>query len=196
MNIVVADKTILRSCCSTDNKRPHRCCHLPNSCGASRIFPIVHIGSGDASKIAPFLEKSDPPNTRFLGSTRVHTQNCSLIGSAVLAQLLVVTNRHTHTHTHTDSRTTLRLRASSATQQLVSNCWSYRQEEGGLAIAASFYSEWSEFLHGSHRCATNSRRYRKLQQTLPLLHGISVNPNTSTRRLHKKCWAVVHKFDC
>ena len=100
MNIVVADKTILRSCCSTDNKRPHRCCHLPNSCGASRIFPIVHIGSGDASKIAPFLEKSDPPNTRFLGSTRVHTQNCSLIGSAVLAQLLVVTNRHTHTHTH------------------------------------------------------------------------------------------------
>ena len=35
-----------------------------------------------------------PPNTRFLGSTRVHIPN----GSAVLAQIIVVTNGHRHRH--------------------------------------------------------------------------------------------------
>ena len=34
-------------------------------------------------------------NAWFIGSTRVHTPNDSLIGSVVLAQLLVMSNRHT-----------------------------------------------------------------------------------------------------
>ena len=54
-----------------------------------------------------------PPNTRFLRPTRVSTANGISTGSAVLAQLLVVTNRqtdthtdrHTHTHTHTSQGT-------------------------------------------------------------------------------------------
>jgi len=38
------------------------------------------------------------PNTRFLGSTRVHVPNGISIGSAVLAQIMVVTNGHRHRH--------------------------------------------------------------------------------------------------
>jgi len=41
-----------------------------------------------------------PPNTWFLGLNQVHTPNSTLIGSAIFARQVDVTNR-THTHTHT-----------------------------------------------------------------------------------------------
>jgi len=56
-----------------------------------------HIAAGKCPKNAPFLGRSRlPPNTWFLGSPRVYTPNGSSIGSSVLAQLTVVTNRQTH----------------------------------------------------------------------------------------------------
>ena len=45
------------------------------------------------------------PNTWFFEHTRIRTPNGILIGSAVLAQLMVVTDRQTQTHTHTDHAT-------------------------------------------------------------------------------------------
>jgi len=36
-----------------------------------------------------------PPNTQFLGTSRVHNPNGTSIGSAVFVELTVVTNRHT-----------------------------------------------------------------------------------------------------
>jgi len=41
-----------------------------------------------------------PPNTWFLWSTRVHSQNRISIGSSVLAQLTAVTDTHTQTDRH------------------------------------------------------------------------------------------------
>jgi len=52
----------------------------------------------------PFPGRSGPsPNAWFLGATRVHNPNGISIGSAVFAQLMVMTNRHTQT----DRQTTL-----------------------------------------------------------------------------------------
>jgi len=47
-----------------------------------------------------------PRNAGFLGFTRVHILNGISIGSSVLSQLMVVTNRHTDTHRHMDDHAT------------------------------------------------------------------------------------------
>ena len=47
---------------------------------------------------------SIPSNAWSLGSTWVHISNGTSIGSAVSAQLTVVTNRQTHKHTHREYR--------------------------------------------------------------------------------------------
>jgi len=44
-------------------------------------------------------DSNPPPNTRFLGPTRVHIPDGISIGSAVLARLMIVTHRHTDTQT-------------------------------------------------------------------------------------------------
>jgi len=50
----------------------------------------------------PFPVGSRPvPNTWFLGPTAVHTTNGISVGSSVLAQLTVVTDRQAHSHTQT-----------------------------------------------------------------------------------------------
>jgi len=33
---------IMRSCSSTDSKRAHCCCHLPNNCGSHQMFPVLY----------------------------------------------------------------------------------------------------------------------------------------------------------
>jgi len=76
--------TYKTSCCSTDSERPHRCCCMLIISTACRIFP---------NKSAPFSGGIQvPSNTRFLG--RAHTPNNISIGSAVLAQLVVLFYRH------------------------------------------------------------------------------------------------------
>jgi len=47
------DVSIITSCCSTDNDRPHRCYHLANKYGSRRIFRILFNGPRHAPKIAP-----------------------------------------------------------------------------------------------------------------------------------------------
>ena len=59
-----------------------------------------------------------PPNTRFLGSTWVHTTNGTSISWAVFEGLMVVSNRQTHTHTHTHRDTMLHLQRQVAALQL------------------------------------------------------------------------------
>ena len=62
----------LTSCCSTDSERPHRCCHLPNSFGSCRIFPVLHNGREmPPRKIAPSPGEIRAPNLKH-DSTRVH----------------------------------------------------------------------------------------------------------------------------
>ena len=48
-------------------------------------IPVLHVEGSES-----------PPITWFLGPTWVHTQNGTSIGLVILAQLMVVTNRHTH----------------------------------------------------------------------------------------------------
>ena len=47
-----------------------------------------------------------PPNAWFPGPTRVHVPNGSSIGSAALAQLMVVYVQQTHADPHADTQTT------------------------------------------------------------------------------------------
>jgi len=56
-------------------------------------------------KLPPFSlgDLGPQPSTRFLGRTRDHSPNNISIGSAVLAQLMVVTNRQTDTQTATQT---------------------------------------------------------------------------------------------
>jgi len=65
------------------DKRPHRR-------GAPQNYPFPSGGC------------VPPSNTWFLGTIRVHTPNGISIGSAVLAQLMVMSNRQTQTDRHTD----------------------------------------------------------------------------------------------
>jgi len=43
--------SVVTSCCSTDNERPHGRCHIPNNTCSRRIFSIRYNGPGDAPKI-------------------------------------------------------------------------------------------------------------------------------------------------
>ena len=92
--------TLTASCYSIDSDRLHRCCHLPNNFGSRRVFP------SPCSFRSPCFttgRKMFPSQTRgsgsplkmwFLGLTPVHTPNGISIGSAVIASVMVLTNRH------------------------------------------------------------------------------------------------------
>ena len=60
-----------------------------------------------APKLYLPLWGSGPHNTWFLGLTQVHSPNGISIGSFVLAQLVVMFNRHTHTDTDADHVTSV-----------------------------------------------------------------------------------------
>jgi len=97
----------LASCCSTDSERPHRRCHLPNNFGSRRIFPTLHNGPEDAlyPKIAPSLGYPGVHLIHvFLGLT-FHIPNGIPTGSAVVAERMVVINRHSDTQRETDHAT-------------------------------------------------------------------------------------------
>ena len=88
-NALVIIIIIITSCCSTYSERPRRCCHLPNDFGSRWISPILHNGQGDfPPQHYHFPWGSGPP-------PGVHNSSAISIGSAVLAQLTVVTNRQT-----------------------------------------------------------------------------------------------------
>ena len=59
------------------------------------------MGREKPLKIAQFSRETGPPsNSWFSGPNRGHISNGILIGSAVLAQLTIVTNRQKHRLTH------------------------------------------------------------------------------------------------
>jgi len=89
------------SCCSTHSDRPHRCCYVVNNFGPRRIFSYFTRGR-DMHRNCPFsLWGSGPSSsTWFFGHTRVHNPTGIWICSAVLAQPLVMSNRHTQTSLH------------------------------------------------------------------------------------------------
>jgi len=51
------------------------------------------MGQEMATKLSFLLRGSGPPYMWFLGPTRVHTSNGISIGSAILEELMLVTNR-------------------------------------------------------------------------------------------------------
>ena len=64
------------SCHSTDSERLHHCCHLLNNFGSRWIFPILHNGPEDATKLPlPLGEFRLPSNTRFQVLTPTTTHN-------------------------------------------------------------------------------------------------------------------------
>jgi len=69
ITIILVFVIIVTSWCSTDSKRPHCCCHLPNNFRSCHLFSILHNGSGDSPQIATFLGSELPPNTWFFGAT-------------------------------------------------------------------------------------------------------------------------------
>jgi len=76
--------TFTTSCCSIDNKRPHRCCHLPNTF-EDIPYTLQWTGQCPLQKLAPSpWDWRPPPNMWFLGPTWVHTPNGTWTGSAVL----------------------------------------------------------------------------------------------------------------
>ena len=84
-------------------KGPHRCCHLPNkvehidrALDIPYTLQICNVMRNATETVLP-LGDLPPPLKRFLGPTRVHAPNSILIGSAVLAQLTAVSNRHIDT---------------------------------------------------------------------------------------------------
>jgi len=94
--------TEVTRCCSTDSEQPHHCCHPVNNFESHRIFPIVNNGPIDAPKIVSSSGGSgSPPNTWLLGPNQVQAPNGISAGSAILAQLMVVTNRQTDRQTDT-----------------------------------------------------------------------------------------------
>ena len=81
------------SCWSTDSKRMHRCCHLPNNCGScwiGRKMPLHNclFFCGD-------LGPQSPPDTWFLRSTRVHTAKAHLDW---FSHISTTHGRDQHTH--------------------------------------------------------------------------------------------------
>ena len=88
-NNTTSPMTTLTSCCSTDTKRSHCCCHLMNNSGSCQIFPILLNGPGyvPRQKTAPSLGVRAPkvsPNVWFLGHTWVNTPTSISTGSAIL----------------------------------------------------------------------------------------------------------------
>jgi len=84
------------SCCSSERERT--CCHLPNNVENIDRTPGIS-DTLQSPKSACSLEWSRPPsNTSFSGPTQVCIPNGISVGSAVLTQLTIMTNRHRHTH--------------------------------------------------------------------------------------------------
>jgi len=82
------------SCWSTDSKRPHRCYHLYQTrlriSTAGLIFSILYNGLG----MPPPQKKNCPlPIPGPLGSTRVHTQNSSLMAFLHRSRFYVTNRR-------------------------------------------------------------------------------------------------------
>jgi len=73
----------------------HHCCHLLNHFSSHCIFLYFTIGwEMTPPKLPPFLQVSrPPPSILFLGPTWVQTQNGIWIGLAILAQVMVMSNR-------------------------------------------------------------------------------------------------------
>jgi len=85
-------------------------------CGVCCLRSLMHFSGGNKPLKFPITLNGirSPPNTLFLGPTRVHNPNNISIGSAVLQDpRLCQTHTHTrtharthaHTHTHTDHAT-------------------------------------------------------------------------------------------
>jgi len=76
------------------------------------LMPDIPHTSQWAGDVPPKLGSRPEPNTWFLGLTRVRAPNGISIGSAVFAQLIVVSDQETDRHTdHATSVATDRIRA-------------------------------------------------------------------------------------
>ena len=96
-------RSLLTSCCRTDNKRPHHCWHLPKKDWEYWLLARYSLHSIMGSEMPPKLPiplgylSPTHINTWFLGPTGVHSPNSR---SAVFVGLTVVTNRHTFDSRH------------------------------------------------------------------------------------------------
>ena len=89
------------SCCSSEREKERAATYriMLRTLTARRVSLILYKGSRLAPKSACSLEWSRPPsNTSFSGPTKVCIPDGISVGSAVLTQLTIVTNRHRHTH--------------------------------------------------------------------------------------------------
>ena len=77
-----------------------------------------------------------PHNTWFLGLTQVHSPNGISIGSSVLAQLVVMFNRHTHTDTDADHVTSVE---TGRTLHSVHRCGLIKNHNN-ITVATGLYS--------------------------------------------------------
>jgi len=90
-------RSLLTSCCRTDNKRPHHCWHLPKKDWEYWLLARYSLHSIMGSEMPPKLPiplgylSPTHINTWFLGPTGVHSLNSS---SAVFVGLTVVTDTH------------------------------------------------------------------------------------------------------
>jgi len=93
--------TGITSCCSTDSKRQHCCCHLKNKVDNIKRMadtPYNLQWTGKRPQYCPIPWGIQAPlNTRFLRLTQVNTPKGTSTGLAILAQLMVVTNRQIQT---------------------------------------------------------------------------------------------------
>jgi len=87
------------NCRSTDSERPHhRCCQLPNNCVSRQMFPTLHDGLENFSppqKLSFPLGRSAPVPTNHMVFWANRSPNGLSIGSAVLAQLTVMSKKLT-----------------------------------------------------------------------------------------------------
>jgi len=84
--------TMIKTCCSNDGERPHRCCRLPNKVENIDLIPYILNTLQWAGRCTPpkcpfWGGKISQANTRFLVLTWVHIANGISIGSGVFAQL-------------------------------------------------------------------------------------------------------------
>jgi len=106
LDLFYATTTIVRntSCYSTDSKRLHHCCMRLEISTAQWIFPTVYNRPGYVPQISPSrFSPGDLGLTKFMvpwAHPSPHPKSIST-GSAVLAQITVVTTRHAHRDTPT-----------------------------------------------------------------------------------------------
>jgi len=87
---------IVSSCCSSNCKRPHSCCHLEDNFGSCWIFPIFSMGWDIPPKFPLRLGKSrPPPYTGSLGPPKSIAQPVFwLVGSAIYRAYSYVQQPH------------------------------------------------------------------------------------------------------